>query len=254
MGVKKLKRKTAAILCISILLTINSVTLASPLSKTQIDLLEKENSVNVNIYTCNSKLITKVDTVLTQRQADKIIKTFFENEMTEEKFYQQAVEKLTILQENNLITSDTVKTLENNFHTRIQLYEKINKIIPTGILFDTANIFDICIFGIKGEKTSILEINFPELDFIDGTIAGRFALVGGYNGIGAVFTLGLLGFQRIYELDETTYPEFPYMPNIKGTNIGFVGVFITMTSTDPETQGTYYFGTGTTLLTIWNKI
>ena len=44
------------------------------------------------------------------------------------------------------------------------------------------------------------------------------------------------------------------MPSVKGTNIGFVGVFITMTSTDPELEGTYYIGAGTTVLTIWNKI
>ena len=155
-----------------------------------------------------------------------------------------------VLQENNLIKAETVKILENNFKARIELYEKINKIVPTGILFDAANIFDICIFGIKGEKTAILEINFPELDFINGTIAGRFALLGKYEGIGAVFTLGLLGFKRIYELDNISYPEFPYMPSIKGTNIGFVGVLITMTSTDLGSEGTYYFGAGTTLLTI----
>jgi len=249
-----MKRKIATILCISIILSINTVVLAAPVTKTQKDLLEKENSFNVNIYTYNPKFITKADTVLTEEQANKIIKTFFENEITEKKFYQQAIEKLIILQENNLITPDTVKTLENNFKARIQLYEKINKIVPTGILFDAANIFDICIFGIKGEKSSILEINFPELDFIDGTIAGRFALLGRYNGNGAVFTLGILGFQRIYELDNTEYPEFPYMPSIKGTNIGFVGVFITMNSNDLESEGMYYFGAGTTLLTIWNKI
>ena len=144
--------------------------------------------------------------------------------------------------------------MENNFKTRIQLYEKINKIVPKGLLFDVINIFDICIFGVKGEKTALLEINFPELDFINGTIAGRFALLGRYEGVGSVFTLGILGFQRIYELDNITYPEFPFMPSVKGNNFGFVGVFITMTSTNPESEGTYYFGAGTTLLTIWNKI
>ena len=86
---KKLKRKIAAILCISVLLTINSVALASPLSKTKKDLLEKENSFNVNIYTYNSKFITKAVTVLTEERADKIIKTFFEKEITEKNFYQQ---------------------------------------------------------------------------------------------------------------------------------------------------------------------
>ena len=214
-----------------------------------------QDSIKINILDCGKDDITLTEKILSSKQTEKLIKDFFEIEMTEESYYDQAIKKIVILEQNELVSSETAKILSNRFETFERFFNFCNKLPPIPSAADVGSLFNLIIFSIKGEKDfSIGELFFPEFDFFNGTIAGRFSILGSWVGKGFVFTLGILGFRYIYEFDQDLYPEFPHMPDVKGTNLGFIGIFIDIYADNPDIQGQYYIGVGTTLLTIWNKI
>ena len=215
-------------------------------------LSQEIKTIDVEIYDFSGKKITKTVRSITSEQKEEIIKLFFETEMIEELFYKQSIERLSILSDNKIISLETADKLSNIFQKQTLYYGKHNKKAPTGLLFDVANIFTLIFIGLKGEKQGLFEINIPDFDFYNGTISGRFALLGSYEGSGLVFTLGLFGFRRIYELNLQKYTEFPHMPNIKGTNLGFVGIFIDIPIGDESSKEHYYLVSGIALLSIWN--
>jgi hypothetical protein len=214
-----------------------------------------EDYIKINILNCGKDEITLTEKTLSSNQIEKLINDFFEIEMTEESFYEQAKKKILILEQNELISSERAKFLLIRFQT----YEKIvnfqNKNNPMPSAADVGSLFNLIVFSIKGEKEfSLGEFFFPQFEFFNGTISGRFSILGSWVGKGFIFTLGILGFRYIYEFDQELYPEFPHMPDIKGTNLGFIGIFIDIYADNPDIQGQYFIGVGTTILTIWNRV
>ena len=214
-----------------------------------------EECTKISILNCDKDQITINEKVLSSNQIEKVIKAFFETEITEESHYNQARQKIQILLENDLISSDTAMTLFRRYDTFKRFIDFNQKLKPQPAAADVSNIFNLIVFGIKGNKDqALVELLFPGVDFFNGTISGRFALLGQWSGQGFVYTLGLAGFKYLYEFDQDLYPEFPHMPDVKGTNIGFIGIFIDIISINPSIEGQYYIGAGTTLLNAWNKV
>jgi hypothetical protein len=80
---------------------------------------------------------------------------------------------------------------------------------------DVISFLNLIIFGLKVRKDiSLLELFFPQFDFFNGTISGRFSLLGTWSGKGFVYALDVFGFRYIYEFYKNLYPEFPHMPDI----------------------------------------
>jgi len=252
-----IKRKILVVACVTLFIgTILIPVSAQQTQKQQnnkIKFLEKETT-KIRILDSSSDKLVITEKALSSNQVEHIIKAFFETEMKAESYYQQSKEKIKILQENELISSETANTLLKRFDLYKKFYEFRTKQAPEPAAADVGAILNLIIFGIKGAKdVALLELNFPPLDFFNGTIAGRFCLLGQWAGKGFIFSLGILGFKNIYEFDQQLYPEFPHMPDIKGTNLVFIGILIDIISENPDTLGHYFLGLGTTLLTVWNK-
>jgi len=248
---KTLIGKTLVIGFIVILLGASTFAIAMPNYKKQ---LYDEESVKITIVDTTSKKNIINQRAISADQAQKLIEAFLETEMTYESFYQQLQEKLNILQDNQLITQKTATKLSRTFKAHQLLLQKRNNPSRPAALFDVANIVNIAVFGIKGQKvSSLVELNTLQFPFLNGTISGQFTLASKFSGNGSVFSLGLLGWRYSYGHNQIKYPEFPHFPKITGGVIAFTGIIIEVESAQPGYPGHYVIGVGMSFITIWNR-
>ncbi len=216
--------------------------------------VQKQKTVKIAMYDSTNGKMSKTEHLLSADQAQQIIAAFLNTEMTQELFYAQIQEKLKILQDNELISAEKATTLTKIFTAHQNLLQK--RTLPSHPLaiFDVANLINLVIFGIRGEKErAIVEINLVQFPFFDGTIGAQFSLASKFTGSGTVFSLGLLGFKYSYGQDQTLYPTFPYFPSITGGVIGFTGIIIDVESAQPSTPGHYVAGVGLSFITTWDR-
>jgi len=250
---KTLKGKTLVIGCVLLLLGVSNVAIANPNEQEQTQFGDN-NTVKITIYDSTSKRVTKTTYLVSTEQAQKIIKAFMETEMTRDSFNQQIKDRLTLLQENGLISLKTATALMKTITSRQQLLTQRNIPSRPSAFFDVANLVNIVIFGLKGEKVkSFFELNPIQMKFLNGTISAHFTLASKFTGNGSVFSLGLLGWKYSYGHNQTKYPVFPHFPGITGSIVIFTGILIDVESAQPGYPGHYIMGTGMSLITTWNR-
>lgn len=245
---KTLSGKMLVIGCILLLLGASTIAVA-------IQNQPNENeTVKINVYDTTSKKVIKSTYYLSVEQAQKIIEAFLEKEMTLNSFNEQIKDRLSILQDNGLISVKTATALTKTITARQQLLTNRNIQSRPAALFDVANFINIVIFGLKGDKVaSFLELNPFQMKFLNGTISGYITFASKFTGNGSVFSLGLLGWRYSYGHNQTKYPVFPHFPSITGSVFWFLGIYIDVESAQPGYPGHYILGVGTSLITIWNQ-
>ncbi|MBU0497716.1 MAG: hypothetical protein KKC68_08905 [Candidatus Thermoplasmatota archaeon] len=249
---KLLSIKTLVIGCILILLT---ATTAPMLASTTPKQTQQTNTMTFTIYECNSKNIIKNQQTVPMEQGKNLLENLLNSQITQENYYIKMDEKLTLLKENNIISTQTAESVANTLNTHQKIMQKRISVPTQGKYIDTANIINLLFFGIKGERTlKIGEILLRQFPFLNGSIAAKFTFIHSFEGNGSIFSLGLLGFKYSYGYNKTAYPEYPHFPGIIGGNIAFTGILIDVQAEEPGLAGHYFIGVGMTFVTLWNKI
>jgi len=215
---------------------------------------EKERIIRINVLDSSSGYLTEL--YVSEGDARKII-ALMEGEISQESFTKQIEEKLKVLSDIGMVSSETANSLINKFKSQQKYFNK-NRLQP-GInpIFDVFNFLNGVFFGLKGVKEfSLLELNMYQFPFFDSNITAQFSFLSKFKGSGCIFTLGTLGFKYIYEFDQEKY-EFPHFPEIGGSVIGFTGVLLEMEIGDAlgeEYEGAYIIGVGMNIASIWNNL
>jgi len=215
---------------------------------------EKGKTIIINVLDSGSRYLT--EHYVSEGNARKII-ALMEEEISQESFTKQIEERLNVLNDIGIISSETANNLANKFKTQQKFLDK-NRLIPTReSFFDVFNLFSGVFFGLKGTKDyTFLELNIYEFPFFNSTILAQFSVLSKFTGSGCIFTLGTLGFRYIYEFDQAKY-EFPHLPDIGGSVIGFTGVLLEFEVGDAlgeEYEGSYVVGIGMNIASIWNNL
>jgi len=215
---------------------------------------EKEKTIIINVLDSDSRHLTK--RYVSEGDARKII-ALMEEEISQESFTKQIEERLNVLNDIGIISSETANNLANKFKTQQKFLDK-NRLIPTREpFFDLFNLFNGIFFGLKGERTfKDLDLPVYKFPFFNSNITALFSIYSKFIGSGCIFTLGALGFKYLYEFDMDKY-EFPHLSEISGSIIGFTGIFLKLNIGDDlgeEYKGTYFIGIGMTVASTWNNI
>jgi len=215
---------------------------------------EKEKTIIINVLDSGSGYLTEY--YVSEGDARKII-ALMEEEILQESFTEQIEERLDVLNDIGIISSETANNLANKFKTQQKFLDK-NRLMPAREpFFDVFNIFNGVFFGLKGERTfDNLDLPVYKFPFFNSNITALFSIYSKFIGSGCIFTLGTLGFKYIYEFDMDKY-EFPHFSEISGSIIGFTGIFLKMDIGDAigeEYEGTYFIGIGMNIASIWNKL
>ena len=215
---------------------------------------EKEKTITINVLDSGSRYLTEYH--VSEGDARKII-ALMEEEISQEFFTKQIKEKLNVLKDIGIISSETANNLANKFKTQQKFLDK-NRLMPTREpFFDVFNIFNGVFFGLKGERTfDNLDLPVYKFPFFNSNITALFSIYSKFIGSGCIFTLGTLGFKYIYEFDMDKY-EFPHFPEISGSIIGFTGIFLKLSideSIEEEYEGTYFIGIGMNIASTWNNL
>lgn len=215
---------------------------------------EKERVIRINVLDSTSECLTEC--YVSEEDARKII-ALMEEEISQESFAKQIEERLNVLNDCGIISSETANNLANKFKAQQKFLDK-NRLLPNfDPLFDLFNFFNGVFFGLKGERTfNDLDLPIYKFPFFNSNITALFSIYSKFIGRGCIFTLGTLGFKYIYEFDMDKY-EFPHFPEISGSIIGFTGIFLKMDIGDTfgeEYEGTYFIGIGMNIASAWNNL
>ena len=118
------------------------------------------------------------------------------------------------------------------------------------------NIFSGTFFGIQGVKDlTYLDLTLYDFPFFTGNINAGFFGMNRFTGNGTIFTAGFLGFKYLYDYNETKY-EFPYFPEIRGSVLGYSGLFVYIDSFNYSgtQQGPFIIGIGMSIITLWKNM
>jgi hypothetical protein len=178
------------------------------------------------------------------------------NKMTPSNYKQEMRKKLILLRDNGLILPETADTITHNLNTVPTVFSHLCPLSKQGIFFDISNIFSGTFFGIKGIKDlPYLDLTLYDFPFFSGNINAGFYGMSRFTGNGTVFTAGFLGFKYLYDYNETKY-EFPYFPEIRGSVVGYSGLFVYINSFNYSgtQQGPFIIGIGMSIVTLWKNI
>ncbi len=174
--------------------------------------------------------------------------------ITPQTFTSETIEKIDVMKKANLIDEKTANILTNFFIKKQNSLDYKNS--KPAALYDLINVFSGVSFMVKGERT-FNSLDFPvgKFPFINSNITALFSILSSFDGDGFIFTLGTFGLKYLYDYNVDVY-DFPYFPGIKGSVIGFSGVFIKMEigeDFDEEYRGTYFIGMGMNFGALWNN-
>ena len=215
---------------------------------------EKEKTIIVNVLDSSSECLTEY--YVSEGDARKII-ALMEEEISQESFTKQIEEKLNVLNDIGIISSETANYLADKFKKQQKFINKDRLLPDIDPLFDLFNFFNGVFFGLKGERTfNSLDLPVYKFPFFNSNITALFSIFSKFIGRGCILTLGTLGFKYIYEFDMDKY-EFPHFPEISGSIIGFTGIFLKLSideSIEEEYEGTYFIGIGMNIASAWNNL
>ena len=171
------------------------------------------------------------------------------NEFGKDLSFRDIVEyKINILVENGIITENKAFQLLNNFNI-FKKYDDINQRTLIGN-FDVLNLFNGIYFNLDGEiVNSILDLYVLNLPLLNKNISALFSGLTAVEGNGYVFSLGVFGFQYIFNSSLLQDPKFS---QIEGSIIGFTGILIT--SLNEDAGNSKIVGIGMNILTYWNEL
>ena len=156
--------------------------------------------------------------------------------------------KINILVENGIISENKANQLLNNFN----IFEKYNDINQRTLIgnFDVLNLFNGIYFNLDGEiVNSILDLYVLNLPLLNKNISALFSGLTAIEGNGYIFSLGVFGFQYIFNSSLLQDPRFS---EIKGSLIGFTGIMIESINGDVDNSN--ILGIGMNILTYWNEL
>ena len=241
---KNIKIRNLNIIILSLL--ISSGSIVSSVAKNN---NSEEKQASLEVYDTFTGL--KSIHLLNSNDAMEII-DFFNDDFKKDSFSMEIKDRIILLEELGIVSSNTARILIDNFDLR-QKYG--NRESPLA-LFDVFNFFNGIFFGVKGERTfNQLDLPVYRYPFFNTTMTALFSLYSTFVGRSSVFTIGTLGFKNIHDFNMTKY-DFPHLPELKGTVVGFTGILIKVIMGDDfgeEYAGTYFIGAGMTVLTIWNN-
>ena len=215
---------------------------------------ENEKTISIKIFDSGSSRLNEY--YVCEGDARRII-ALIEKEISQESFTEQIEEKLNVLNDIGIISSETANNLANKFNKQQKLLDKDCLLPGITPLFNLFNLFNGLFFGLKGERTfNSLDLPVYKFPFFNSNITALFSIYSKFIGRGCIFTLGTLGFKYIYEFDMDKY-EFPHFPEISGSIIGFTGIFLKLSideSIEEEYEGTYFIGIGMNIASAWNNL
>jgi len=215
---------------------------------------EKEKTIIINVLDSGSSYLTEYH--ISELEARKIIAMMGEK-ISQESFTEQIEERLNVLKDIGIISSETANNLSNKFKTERKLLNECRLLPGINPLFGMFNFFNGVFFGLKGERTfNKLDLPVYKFPFFNSNITALFSIYSKFIGKGCIFTLGVLGFKYIYEFDMDKY-EFPHFSEISGSIIGFTGILLKIDIDDTigeEYEGTYFIGIGMTITSAWNNL
>jgi hypothetical protein len=244
------KSKKMILLVIGVSFLLISVSSFSTSIQTQYKIYE-ENKTQITV---NDLITGTEEEFFVEKDIVLELLDFELEKITPETFTSKTIEKIDILKKADLIDEKTANFLTNFFIKKQNSFDYRNsKQVP---LFDLVNLFSGVSFMVKGERT-FKSLDFPvgTFPFINSNITALFSILSSFDGDGFIFTLGTLGLKHLYDFNSDLYP-FPYFPGIKGSVIGFSGVFIKMiigNDYDEEFRGTFFMGMGMNFGAIWSN-
>ena len=244
------KSKKMIIFVIGVCILLVSVSSLST-SVQSINNITKENKTQVTIEDFITG--TKKDFFVDKDIALEIL-DFELEKITPQTFTSKTVEKIDVMKKADLIDEKTANILTTFFIKKQNSLDNRNS--KPAPLYDLVNVFSGVSFMVKGERT-FASLDFPvgTFPFINSNITALFSILSSFDGDGFIFTLGTLGFKYLYDYKRDAYP-FPYFPGIKGSVIGFSGVFIKMVISedfDEEYRGTFFIGMGMNFGALWSN-
>jgi hypothetical protein len=170
-------------------------------------------------------------------------------ELNDESFMEIVTNKIDLLVDSGCINSDQASHLIKQY----EIFEKQNNLkYPNSLigLFDVVNIFNGIFFKLDGEKVnSFLDLYVLNLPILNKNISALFSFLTEVQGKGFVFTLGVLGFQSIFNFSLVKEERFS---DVEGSIYGFTGILIETIGGD-ITQDKTIMGIGMNIFTYWNE-
>lgn len=244
------KSKKMILLVIGVSILLISVSSMSASVQT-LDKKYKENKTEVIIEDLitgtKNKFYLEKDIVLE-------ILDFKLEKITPQTFTLKTIEKIDVMKNADLIDEKTANYITNFFIRKQNSLD--NRNLKPAPLYDLVNLFSGVSFMVKGERTfKSLDLPVGTFPFINSNITALFSIFSSFDGDGFIFTLGTLGLKYLYDFNMDLYP-FPYFPGIKGSVIGFSGVFVKMVigeDYEEEYRGTYFIGMGMNFGALWSN-
>jgi hypothetical protein len=246
---KKIIQKKLVATCLIAIFTISLL----PLAQANI---QHTDDTTILILNNTHRSLEKNQITLSPETTNTLIQELLKNQITPSNYKQEMRKKLILFRDAGLISSETADTITYKLNTIPTIFSHPNPLAKQGIFFDISNIFSGTFFGIQGVKDlTYLNLTLYDFPFFAGKINAGFYGMNRFTGNGTVFTVGFLGFKYLYDYNETKY-KFPYFPEIRGTVLGYSGLFIYIDSFNYSgtQQGPFIIGIGMSIMTLWKNI
>jgi hypothetical protein len=192
--------------------------------------------------------------VISYNSIDKeIYSVLFEesDENLEESFIDDVNKKIKLLLDSGCINYEQASQIINKY----EIIEKYNNIKNQKSLigqFDVLNIFNGIFFKLDGEKVnSFLDLYVLNLPILNKNMSALFSVLTDVEGNGYVLTLGVFGFQYIFNSSILQNPRFS---EVEGSIIGFTGILIEGKEGGLTQDQSTIMGIGMNILTYWDEI
>lgn len=206
---------------------------------------EDNNSIDVRIYNTQTGILSEknidreIYNVLFEKSNEKL------NDMSFSNFIKN---KINLLVESGCINYEEGSQLINKYN----IFKKFNNQNYLIGNYDVLNLFNGIFFRLDGEKiNSFLDLYVLNLPLLNKNISALFSVLTEVQGNGYAFTLGVFGFQYIFNSSLFQDPRFS---EIEGSIIGFTGILIESNNEGLTQDESTIMGIGMSILTSWNEL